>query len=236
VSKIVDNEEYLSNKEAIALSGASKQSFYKNAKPYLRVYHFDAKLAPWYKKSDVLAFKSGKPARKASLSINGIQRDWTTFLRALGYDAQTKTRAIEPAKLPPDVVVTFGLNADQQFIKRSRMTYVDGDPICVWSTYYPLKLVEGTILNEIEQNMSTDVVKRIKEEHGIVVGWGKDKYTARFATFKEQEILQLHINEPVLILQRVSYTEDRKTLVLYSEMTLLGSWFAPEHEYEVNIW
>ena len=36
--------------------------------------------------------------------------------------------------------------------------------------------------------------------------------------------------------RRVSYTRDKKTLVLYSHMTLLGSWFAPEHEYEVNIW
>lgn len=236
MSKIVDNEEYLTVAEAIALSGASKQSFYKNAKPHLEVHRFDAKRAPWYKKSDVLAFKSGKPIRKASLSINGIQRDWTAFLRALGYDAKTINLSIEVATLPKDAVTLFGLDAKQQFVRRSRMTYANDAPICVWSTYYPLDLIEGEILQEMEQNSSTDVVKRIKEKHGIIVGWGKDKYTARLATFEEQKLLQLHVNEPMIILQRVSYTRDKKTLVLYSEMTLLGSWFAPEHEYEVNIW
>jgi hypothetical protein len=25
-------------------------------------------------------------------------------------------------------------------------------------------------------------------------------------------------------------------LVLYSDMVLLGNWFAPEHEYQVAIW
>lgn len=234
--RIVDNEEYLTVVEAIALSGASKQSFYKNAKPHLEVHHFDAKKAPWYKKSDVLAFKSGKPVRKASLSINGIQRDWTAFLRALGYDAKTVNLSIEATTLPKDAVTFFDLDAEQQFIRRSRMTYANGAPICVWGTYYPLNLIEGEILQEMEKNISTDVVKRIKEKHNIVVGWGKDKYTARLATFEEQKLLQLPVNEPLIILQRVSYTRDRETLILYSEMALLGSWFAPEHEYEVNIW
>jgi uncharacterized protein YqgQ len=237
MSKIVEKEEYLNTEEVLAELEASKKRFYSNVKPYLRTYHFDAKKTPWYRKRDVLALKSGKLARMASISISGIQRDWTTFLRSLGYRASTVDRTIEVGvSLPEDAVETFKLPSDEKFVKRSRMTIADGVPICVWDTYYPLELVEGDILEEMKHGFEVDVVRRIKEKHGIIVGIAKDKYTARTATFEEQELLQLLTNDPVLILQRASYTRDKKMLVLYSDMVLLGSWFAPEHEYEVNIW
>ncbi len=237
MSKIVEDQEYLDTQEVLAELDASKKRFYSNVKPYLRTYHFDAKKTPWYRKRDVLALKGGKLARMASISISGIQRDWTSFLRASGYHAVTIDRTIETGVfLPKDAIEMFKLPADKKFVKRSRMTIVDGVPICAWDTYYPLELVEGDILDEMKHGFEIDVVKRIKEKYGIVVGIAKDKYTARNATFEEQELLQLLSNDPVLILQRVSYTRDRQTLVLYSDMVLLGSWFAPEHEYEVNIW
>lgn len=62
---------------------------------------------------------------------------------------------------------------------------------------------------------------------GLSSGRGKGKYTAWVATFEEQELLQLLTNDPVFILQRVSYTMDKKMLVLYSDKVLLGSWLLP---------
>lgn len=236
MSKIVENEEYLDTQEVLAELGASKKRFYSNVKPYLHMYHFDAKKTPWYRKRDVLALKSGKLVRMASIPISGILKDWTVFLRSLGYRADTIDCSIETVALPEDAPASFNLPTDKLFIKRRRKTLANSIPICVWDTYYPLELVEGDIHAELKRDFGLDVVKRIRELHGIVVGWGKDKYTARTATLEEQDILGLLTNDPVLILQRISYTRDKKILVLYSDMVLLGSWFAPEYEYEVNVW
>jgi DNA-binding GntR family transcriptional regulator len=111
-------------------------------------------------------------------------------------------------------VETLKLPADKKFVKRSRMTRADGVPICVWDTYYPLVLVEGDILEEMKHGFEVDVVNRIREKHSIVVGIAKDKYSARTATFEEQELLQLLTNDPVLLLQRVSYTREKNMLVV----------------------
>jgi DNA-binding GntR family transcriptional regulator len=119
-------------------------------------------------------------------------------------------------------------------VKRSRLTLVDRQPICAWSTYYPLHLVED-VIDDMKQGMGY-IVEHIKQKHGMVIGRAKDKYTARITTFEEQALFQLLNSEPVLVLQRVSYTRDRKVLILYSDMVLMGSWFAPEHEYDVDIW
>jgi DNA-binding GntR family transcriptional regulator len=83
---------------------------------------------------------------------------------------------------------------------------------------------------------ASSIVEHIKEKYSIIIGRPRDKYTARVTTFEELNLFQLITDEPVLILQRVSYTRDKKTLVLYSDMFLLGSWFAPEHEYDVHVW
>lgn len=138
--------------------------------------------------------------------------------------------------LPDKVTAAFGIAPDQQFVKRSRISFVNRIPICIWTTYYPLELVKGDIYEEMKRDEDTDVVRRMKEKHGLVIGWAKDRYSARVANVEEQVLLQLLRDDPVLILQRVSSTRDKKTLLLYSHMTLLGSWFAPEHEYDVNIW
>lgn len=234
--KIIESEEYLNTDEVLAELGASKKRFYSNVKPQLKAYQFGGKKAPWYKKREVLALKSGQVERTAPITISGILRDWTTHVRALGYQIDTKNREIEIVSLPDKVTAAFGIAPEQQFVKRSRISFVNRIPICIWTTYYPLELVKGDIHKEMKRDEETDVVRRMKEKHGLVIGWAKDRYSARAATMEEQVLLQLLRDDPVLVLQRVSYTRDKKTLVLYSHMTLLGSWFAPEHEYEVNIW
>jgi hypothetical protein len=235
--KVVEDIEYLDSQEVMVEFDAPRKRFYSNIRPNLHPYTFDGKKKPWYKKIDVLALKAGKPVRKGSIPLlGGIQQDWTASLRSLGYNAETLLdKTDHAATLPEDAVEAFRLPADQKFFKRTRSTRVNGKPICTWSSYYPLEFV-GDIIDKIEQGTISDIVKYIADVHHVVVGRATDKYTARITTFEEHTKFQLLNDEPVLILQRASYTRDKKTLVLYSDMVLLGSWFAPEHEYDVNIW
>ncbi len=236
--RIENGEEYLNGEEVMNFWPASKNLFYGSIQPRLQPYHFDGKKRPhYYKKSEVLALKSGKPVtRKEPITISGIFGDWTVYLRSLGYQADTRNYAIETTTLPEEASFTFHISAERQFVRRSRITLANGVPICVWSTYYPLELVEGEILAEMRQDPTLDVIKRIREVHGITVGWEKNRYTARNTTLEEQELLQLLTNEPVLIVQRGCWTSDRQILTHISHMTLLSSWFAIEHDSSVKIW
>ncbi|HEU5374939.1 MAG TPA: UTRA domain-containing protein, partial [Ktedonobacteraceae bacterium] len=189
----------------------------------------------YYKKSEVLALRSGEPlTQREPIIISGIFGDWTLHLRSRGYQAITTTQDIEQVTLPEEVRNTFHIPAERQFIRRSRMTLANGVPICTWSTYYPLELVQEKILDEMKRDSRLDIVKHIKEEHGIAPRWEKNRYTARSATLEEQETLKLLTNEPVLILQRGCWTDDRQTLTHVSHMTLLASWFAIEHDFPVS--
>lgn len=234
----VDNEEYLNTDDAMTELRVSRQHFYTEVKPYLRAYHFGTKKKPWYRKQDILDLKTSTPERPAPpIVIPGIFPNWTQHVRSLGLQVDTLNRAIEIVSLDAESLPpTFRIEPYQQFVKRSRISFINREPICLWASYYPLHLVRGEIYEEMKRDEETDVVKRIAEVHGLVIGWAKDRYSARLATSEEQEALQLLRDEPILRLQRVSYASDKRTLILYSDMTLLATWFAPEHEYPVDIW
>ncbi|GHO88240.1 UTRA domain-containing protein [Dictyobacter formicarum] len=174
--------------------------------------------------------------RKGAVRLSNIQQNWMQDIIAMGYNARTENRGdVEITTLPEEAINAFHLPPAQQFAKRSRMTVVDNAPICIWSSYYPLSLVEGEILEEMRQS-STDVVQRIKEKHGAIIRVVRERYTARATTPEEQTLLRLVTDDPVLILQRASYTQGKQSLVLFSDMVLLGSWFASEREYNVDTW
>lgn len=237
MSKTVDGEEYVNTKEAIAILGGSKKRFYSNVYRKLKDFHFNGLKTSWYLRRDVLAIRDGREPGGALIDLaGGIQKDWTTYVRSLGYQADTLVRTItENIALPDELAMLFSIPSDRRFVKRSRITFVHQQPICMWDTYYPTELVAGNILTWMKQGSIDDIVKAIKDERGVIIGIAKDQYAARIATQEEQELLQLRDAIPVLILQRVSYTKDRKTLVLVQYMTLLGG-FVPVHEYEVHNW
>jgi UTRA domain len=236
MSIFIEGNTYLDTQEVLSEIKVSKPVFYKNIRPLLQVHHFAGRRKPYYKKADVQALKSGKPTRKANIVISGILADWTVYLRSLGFHAETIVRTLETVTLPQDAIEAFRLSPEQQFVRRSKMTLADGQPICAWDTYYPLDLVRGAIYEAMKADFAFDVVKSIKAVHGVVVEVARDRYTARLASLAEQELLQLRTNEPILQLQRASYTRGKNRLVLYSDMALLGSWFSPEMEYPVNVW
>jgi hypothetical protein len=229
-----EHETYLDTEETLALFRASKKLFYTSIQPQLRIYRFDGRRKPWYRRRDVEALKSGQSEREAPIVISGIFKNWTEHVRSLGFQIDTKSREIVTTHLPDKAAAVFGIDPEREFVKRGRISFVDQVPICIWDTYYPLDLVGADLLASMKRDEETSVVTCLKER-GLIIGWARDRYSARLANFEEQELLRLTRDEPVLILQRASHTRDKKTLILYSHMTLLGSWFAPEHEYKVAV-
>ncbi|HEY7417686.1 MAG TPA: UTRA domain-containing protein [Ktedonobacteraceae bacterium] len=233
--KRVEGEEFLNTDETMEELNASKKLFYHNVRPQLHVYHFEGKRTPWYKKSDVHLLKTGRTVRKADIVLAGILGDWTTYLQSLGFRGETINRSAAIAKLPEELIDRFNLPPDEQYVKRARMTLANGAVIALWDTYYPVVLVQD-ILDSLLNGTARNIVEHIKEKHGLVIGMGEDWTSARLSTMEEHNAFRLVSDEAILSLQRVSYAKDGRTLILASDMALLGSWFTTKHAYDVTIW
>lgn len=233
--KVVDNEEYLNTSESIKFFEAPRQRFYDNIRPQLPIHRFDGKKAIWHKRSDMEAFKEGKPVRKADISITGMFSDWAKHLEDLGYNAETKDDEKIITTLPEDAVKFFKLSPDRKFLKREKMSYASGTPICVWSTYYPVDLIEP-VLDQIMRGDSIHIIEYIKDVYGLTPQEADERNTARIATFIEQTRFHLRNEQAVLTIQRAAYTKGEKDLILYSDMVLLGDWFDFRRKYPINHW
>lgn len=235
MSKIVDGKKYLTATEAMQLGGVSRQFFYDNVKPRLTPHYIGARKSPLYEEQQVLEVKEGKSVRRADITIQGIFADWTEYLEGLGYDALTLDDTRELTVLPDDAIRLFKLPSGRKFFKRERMSYASGTPICVWSTYYPADLLQP-VLDQLIKGESVHAIEYIKEMHGLVVKDIDERYTARLTTFEELNRFQLRNDQAVLTLQRASYTEGQKNLIMYSDMALLGNWFDVRRQYQTSHW
>lgn len=236
MSRTENNEEYLNTPEAIIVLGISKQLFYNNAKPQLRVYRFDAKKQPFYKKSDVISLKEGTTVRKPAIVISGLFKDWSAHVRNLGHAVETVDKdSFHVAPAPENVAAFFGITAGSDVVTRTQLNAIDGEPVCVWVSYYPVSIVKGEIFEEVTGNPRSDVVKLMKEKRGIAITHATDKIGTRLPTTMEQAQLKIVSNEPVFTLDRVSYTDDEKA-VLFQSMVLLGSSFQLSYPYQVEHW
>lgn len=234
--KTVEGEEYLSTQEVRdTFDKASKKRFYDNIKPYLRVYHFDGRRLPWYSKNEVLALKDGKPVRKASIAITGMFSNWTQHARSLGFSVQSVERERKVEHLPVGVAESFHVTTDEEFVRVSEMSWIEGQPVCAWVSWYPLALVHEALPQILDGSLH-DIIGYIADRHDIVIREVNDVYGARFATFEEMALLQLLNNEPLLILQRMARTEDQQIVVLYQDMQLLSNWFVVRRTENIHYW
>lgn len=237
MSKIVNHEEYWEIREVLDYLSMSRTTFYREGGPKqrLREYTFEGKTKPWYRREEVVALAEGRLDERPHIVIRGILRDWTAYARSVGLQIDTVNCTVEVGvQLPRDVCSWLPVKPETAFVKRSRISFVEGVPVCHWATYYPLVLV-GQFLERIKVDEEFNIVAALLEQRGVTITRAKDRYRAREAGLFEQEILQLKRPETVLQLQRAAYSE-RGKLVLYSDMALLGSWFEPEIEYPVNHW
>lgn len=235
MSRIENNEEYCDLQETLALlGGMSKQLFYKNAKPRLRVFNFDARKRPFYKKSDVLALKSGKQVRKPSFVISGMFNSWTEYAKSFGHVVETVDRESPyVVSASGDVALSMGLPVGKDVVKCVQMNIIDGEPVCLWTTYYRRDLVDDALLDELEGNPRISIRSRIQEKHHLSVARAVDKITARLGTSEEQAILKIVPDEPVFVLERPSYASD-DSVMMFQSMVLIASYFALSYPYVVG--
>ncbi len=127
--------------EVITLRLASKKLFYDNIQPRLQTYHFGGRKKPhFYKESEVLAMRSGKPlAQRNPIIISGIFDDWTIYLNSLGYGAETVNFAIEIVSLPDEVITSFRLQGnlpgDHAGRFQTAFQFAPGLPTIHWSLF-----------------------------------------------------------------------------------------------------
>lgn len=97
--------------------------------------------------------------------------------------------------------------------------------------FYPLELAGGTILEQMQQDEQFDVLSAIKQVHGKTVKRVHEDVIGRLPTQREQDLLKIVRSMPVQEAHRIHYAEDDTTVILYSRIIFVASYFVFSYDY-----
>ena len=130
---------------------------------------------------------------------------------AQGYDPSYKESKV--SLTIPNIKISgyLNVNKDEKVVNLFRMMLADGIPMAIQDAYLPAYLFQKNpdfIIPELMNKIS--LYKILELEFGIILYRAEERVDASKANKEEATLLGIEKDDPVLIIERISYTEDKK--------------------------
>lgn len=171
------------------------------------------------------------------IRMPGIVVDFAEYLEKQGLKSKSEFIA-KPEIITPslDIQKRLKLKKGQQVLFRQRKQGSEQTPFRIAFEYFPLHLLNETILEEIYKNPGLNVLETIKKTFDKAVGFTQEELIVRLPTSFEQEHLQIVRTNPVIESQRNHLTKDKKTVLLYNKKVLNANHFLLSYDYSADQW
>jgi DNA-binding GntR family transcriptional regulator len=182
--------------------------------------------------------RAGVFVNKPRTRIPGITARFDLYLQEQGL-TPVETNVDEPAIVaaPADVAKVFGIDEGAPVVHRMRLQGTVTTPYRLAENFYPVELAGGPILERMRQDARFDVLLAMKETHGKVIKRVHEDVIGRLPTSKEQELLKIVRNTPVLEVQRTNYAaDDDKTVIMFNRIIFVASYFVLSYDYTTPLW
>ncbi|GHO52887.1 GntR family transcriptional regulator [Ktedonobacter robiniae] len=169
--------------------------------------------------------------------IPGITSRFDLYLQEQGLtpmEENIEAPGIVPA--PEYVAKALGIEPGSEVVRRIRLQGGDDIPFRIAENYYPVTLAGGTVLQWLQSNKYLDVLDAIKGAHGKYVKSISEDVIGRLPTTGEADLLKIVRGAPVLEVQRKSYAQDDKTVIMFNKIVFVASYFVLTYDYTAQHW
>src|SRR5262249_14448266 len=158
--------------------------------------------------------------------IPGIGPRFDHYLKQLGLEPVVSTIAT-PGVVPasPDVAEALGVPENTLVVHRIQRQGTTTAHYRLVESLYPGQLAGGSILERLQQDERFNVLLAIKEAHGKAVKRVHEDVIGRLPLQREQDLLKIVRSTPILEVHRIYYAEDDKTVIMYSRVIFVASYF-----------
>lgn len=111
---------------------------------------------------------------------------------------------------PPDVAHRLDVDDGSPVVVRRRVFFIDGVPVALTDSYYPVELVGGTAIERPERIRGGVHALIESDAIGRHIARSEDDVTARMPTPDEARELQLSPGQPVFRILRTVYDDERR--------------------------
>lgn len=181
--------------------------------------------------------RAGVFVNKPRTRIPGITARFDLYLQEQGL-VPVEANIDEPAIVaaPADVARVFGIDEGAPVVRRIRLQGTATMPYRLAENFYPVELVGGPLLEQMQKDARLDVLLAVKDAHGKMIKRVHEDVIGRLPTSREQELLKVVRNTPVLEVQRTNYAQDDTTIIMFNRIIFVASYFVLSYDYITPLW
>lgn len=157
-------------------------------------------------KSGLIYREQGRGTFVAESKMHGIQgfSSFTEDIRSRGY--QPGSRVVKQELVPVDEKCRqkLKLSQDELVLHLVRLRLADGEPIAIQYTHLPSRICPGLEKEDLENRSLFSV---LRDRYFIHPAWTEAEVRASNPTPEEADLLGIGLDEPVLVVDGVTFTE-----------------------------
>jgi DNA-binding GntR family transcriptional regulator len=186
----------------------------------------------------------GAVVRQSKIRIPGLTARFDLAIQEQGHDPfeeNIDAPAVVPA--PPEVAKAITVEEGTPVVRRFRLQgskQQDGKiiiktPYRLAENFYPITLVDETILEQMQRDKRYDVILAIQEKHGLAPVNVHEDIIGRLPTTREEDLLKLVTYAPVIEVQRINYANNG-AVIMVSKIVFVAKYFVLSYDYPVSHW
>lgn len=201
----------------------------------------------------VVPYGRGVVANPIRLRIPGLTASFDGFLKEQGLTPHFENIGTpEITELEPLMAQAFGLEPGTKVVRRLRLQgekrggesvgRKSAEPLIIWyrlaETFYLYDLIRSFIGEEWVERIKVDALYNVTKEvekTGMAIKFGHSELIPRFPNDHEQELLNITFQTPVIEHYRHCFAEDKKTLLMFNHILLVGYKFKFEFDYPISL-
>ncbi|GHF47541.1 hypothetical protein GCM10010218_31170 [Streptomyces mashuensis] len=170
-----------------------------------------------------------RPAAYMAPAPDGEPYRWLTEAAKDGARARSELLDVTEAVPPADVAAALALAPGATALLRAQVLTLDGEPVELVKSYYPLEIVRGTAATE--RRKIKGGTPRLLADLGFPPRKSVDRVSARIPTQEQYNALRLPTNLPVLRTLRVVYGDGDRPIEV-TVMAKAGHLYEMQYEFE----
>ncbi|GAA3049469.1 GntR family transcriptional regulator [Streptomyces olivoverticillatus] len=169
-----------------------------------------------------------RPAASLAPAAAGEPYRWLSELGEHGGEARSDLLEVSEVVPPADVAAALNLAEDGTALLRSQVLALDGEPVELVKSYYPLEIARDTAM--AEPRKIEGGTPRLLADLGFPPRLSVDKISAQVPTQEQYSALRLPGSLPVLRTLRVVYSDDERPVEV-TVMVKAGHLYELQYEF-----
>ncbi|WP_411148422.1 GntR family transcriptional regulator [Streptomyces sp. A30] len=169
-----------------------------------------------------------RPAAFMAPAAPGEPYRWLTEAAKQGSRAISTLLDVTEIRPPADVSTALGLAEGETAVLRRQILSIDGEPVELVKSYYPLDIARGTAITD--RRRIRGGTPAVLAERGFPPRLSVDRVSARIPTQEQYQALSLPSDLPVLRTLRVVYSDDDRP-VEATVMVKAGHLYELQYEF-----